>query len=197
MLSRRPCPMKIDNIRHIVVDADIAFSAGLSIAPVSKQSRRLLAAIDSSNINLAFCSRLRGEWRRHQSNLTKRWLASMVSRKRVSTIEPPQVFDEVIQACGFSAQNEAAALKDCHLIALAVSAAAPIASNDKVARKLYGQVSMHNPVIGQLLWLVPLDDCEELEKLVRHGGYVPEDWRIKSAGRNQPKPVRARRTRDA
>lgn len=164
----------------IVVDADIAFSAGGSDHPTSKNSRILLQTIISTNLSVVFCKTLSAEWRKHASPFASIWLSSMVAKKRLVRIDPENVIQPDIENAGLSETDTTVALKDAHVINNALKTDRFITSNDKTARRIYLEISKCSGKLNQVSWAVPMDDCENLERIFKDGGYIPPEWLLKA-----------------
>lgn len=163
----------------IVVDADIAFSAGGSDHPTSKKSRLVLQTILSSNLNVAFCKNLSAEWKKHGSSFACKWLSSMVAKKRCVRIAAEDVIQLDIENAGLSEADVVVALKDAHVVNNALKTDRFITSNDKAARRVYLEVSKSSGKLNEVSWVVPMDDCEDLLRLFKDGGFIPPKWLLK------------------
>ena len=67
-----------------IIDADIIRSAGYSEHPISSTSRNLLEEVIKHKGETVYCKTLMAEWRKHKSTYSTRWIASMMSKKKVN-----------------------------------------------------------------------------------------------------------------
>lgn len=166
------------NASHVVIDADIARSSGLSEHPVSSSSRELLQAILKSNINVVFCPILATEWKKHQSKFATMWFSSMVARKRVLRIKPNTVTVIEIQNSSISESQRQIAEKDAHIVDLALATNKFIASNDGRARQVFCLIAGQSTSLNGLFWVIPTESHDSLVGLITDGGYIPDEWRV-------------------
>lgn len=161
---------------NVVVDADVARSAGTSEYPVSKHSRELLQALIQSEHKVAFCPALTSEWRRHASKFSIMWLAAMTARKKIiRSNQTETITPEIIRLCATEKATNIA-LKDIHLIDLALAESNFLASNDVVARKVFLAVAAHHTPLKQIMWVVPVNDGETVVEFLKNGGYPSDNW---------------------
>lgn len=165
---------------HVVVDADVARSAGLTEHPVSKSARDLLRGISQANLHVAFCPLLLAEWRQHKSLLSARWLNSMIARKKFHLLTPKLLAKTEIDNAGLSAPHQVIAEKDAHVVDIAVATGNFITSNDKIARGVFTDVAKKSAVFDNLIWAVPTESSDALVELFSKGGLVPEEWLVRS-----------------
>jgi hypothetical protein len=72
---------------RLVIDANIAQSAGTSDVPISLHSRECLNAIRDNGHVAVFCEKLLEEWSEHSSSLSRRWWRSMAARRKIERRE--------------------------------------------------------------------------------------------------------------
>jgi predicted nucleic acid-binding protein len=175
MLLREQLQMS-KNLMHIVVDADVARSAGRAEHPVSKSSRELLQALIKSDHKVAFCPILSSEWKKHASQFSTKWLASMTARKKIIRSNPLKVIEpEINKLCAIGKEADIA-LKDMHLIDMALSESNFLASNDIAARDVFVVVAAGYSPLREVLWVVPVASGESIIKFLEKGGYPQDDW---------------------
>lgn len=162
--------------KNFIIDADIAHSAGLSIKPISKQSREVLQTILDSKHKVLFCKELRQEWKKHSSLFSAKWLSSMTARKLVCYVTPVEQTEEKIESSELTDKQIAAALKDKHIINIALSVESLIASNDTTARKIYHLISLKHRNLRNLVWACPRDNCDTLLEFIKDGKKVDPSW---------------------
>lgn len=169
------------NASHIVIDADVARSAGGSEHPVSKSARTLLQDVAESGMPVAFCPILLSEWRKHRSQLSARWLSSMVARKKFHCVTPIANTQAEIQKSGLSEGDQAIAQKDAHVIDIAIATGKFVTSNDKIARGVFSAIAQNTALLDGLIWAVPTDCSDALADLLANGGIVPSNWLVRAA----------------
>lgn len=160
----------------IVIDADIARSSGESEHPISSSSRYLLDTVKTNNHKIAICSTLMGEWKKHQSLFAKRWLASMIARKKVNFIKPPLIAAEKIGTHIENEQRKEVAIKDAHLIDAALLSDKIIASNDNKAREAFCYLSESFSDIQKIAWFNAISDKDFFHEFLKKDCLVPQPY---------------------
>ena len=164
----------------IVIDADIARASGLSEHPVSKNSRKLLEHIMKCGHSIPMCPTLRREWNKHRSNYAKRWLASMIAKKRVKFVE-----DKNSCIKNYISQNmeegklKQITIKDAHLVDLALIEDKLVISNDDIARAAFCEISKNCLEITPIIWLNAVSNREFILQYLSRNCYVPENLYLK------------------
>lgn len=165
---------------YVVVDADVARSAGLAEHPISKSSRNLLRDIAESNLHIAFCPILLAEWKKHKSLMSTRWLSSMIARKKFHCSTPLMQAHIEIKNANLSDKDQAIAQKDAHVVDIAISTGNFIASNDKIARGVFISVANNTNLLDRLMWIVPTEINDQLIDILKNGGVVPAAWILRT-----------------
>lgn len=170
--------------KRIVIDADVASAASETDYPRSVCCREFLETVAQHQVRVAFSSDLEKEWRRHTSRWTQRWLANMVSRRRLVELEPVDATD-IDEAVHAASEDEtipptcaARAEKDLHLVALALAADQSVASMDEWVRKCFAK-----------LIAIDKDAARRLKPIVWVNPERPEDnavWWAKAGCPNRP-----------
>jgi predicted nucleic acid-binding protein len=168
------------NAKEIVIDADVARSAGLSEHPVSKNARCLFDAILNSKIVIVFCPVLLEEWKKHRSTYAQRWLSSMIAKKRFSLITPATIAAQEIECAVIEDEQRKIAFKDAHVVDIALSTCKFIASNDVAARDIFCHIAITSVIFDDLFWAVPTNDGEELVNVISEKKYVPPKWMVRN-----------------
>ena len=119
--------------KRLVVDANIAHSAGSSEVPESRYSRACLDAILACGHIAVFSSALREEWKQHAALHAKRWWKSMTARRRIDFAEGEEFAPHLERACAFLEHDrwKDALRKDFHLVQSALATGQLILSNEK------------------------------------------------------------------
>lgn len=147
----------------VVIDANLARSAGQTVHPLSSTARQLLINIYEQRHHILFCRKLSHEWRTHSSLFSKKWLATMIAKKRYKFVESLNQTELVLESLSISPQLEKLkyeALKDAHLIDLALCGDKIIFSNEVVARKAFCELLENEPHIMSIYWFSPVRDLE-------------------------------------
>lgn len=164
------------NPSYAVVDADIARASGFSEHPVSKSARQLLIGIKECDIGIAFCPILLDEWKKHRSIFATKWLASMVAKKRFHLVKSTNLSAQEVEKTALTEIQKKIALKDAHVVDIAISTGNFIASNDKTARAVFAIVASNSSLLKELIWVIPTDYSNELTDIFTTGGYTPKSW---------------------
>ena len=157
--------------RRLVIDADVARSAGESEHPISSACRKFLDTVLSVGHHVVMSEAIQEEWRRHRSRYSLKWLTRMSARRRVdrNEIEPDEDLRERIDKAVIPKQKGVVA-KDVHLIEAAVATDRLVASQDERARRAFGNASDNVGELRQIVWINPTQDDEK-----------PIDWLQKGA----------------
>jgi hypothetical protein len=169
------------NPSHAVVDADIARASGVSEHPVSKSARDVMIGIKEFGIGVAFCPILLDEWKKHRSVFATKWLATMIAKKKFHLIASANVSAHEVEKTALTENQRNIALKDAHVVDIAISTGNFIASNDKNARAIFAIVAANSLLLKELIWVIPLDCSVELSTILSDGGYTPKSWLMHAA----------------
>lgn len=168
--------------KGVIVDADVARSAGVTEHPVSKSSRDTLMALkDSPNFHLVFCPKLREEWKAHKSRFSSAWLTSMYAKKKVKLTAPPSIIEPYIHIHAGSEKNINIALKDKHLVDSALNGDSVIISNDAAARAVFALVSKEFSPLGCVFWVAPNISSFKLLFFISNNKNPEDDWKLNIA----------------
>ena len=142
--------------RRLVIDADVARSAGGSEHPTSSACRAFLRTVLEVGNHVVMTQMLLEEWRRHRSRYSAIWLRQMFARKRVysDVAEPDATLGQRIDDSLFE-KERVVAQKDLHLIEAALATDRLVASRDEHAREAFWHASA---VVGELkciVWVNP------------------------------------------
>ncbi len=162
--------MTQQRLRRLVIDADVAHSAGESEHPISSACRRFLETVLRVGHYVVMTEAIQEEWRRHISKYSKRWRRRMYGRKLVIRIEVDE--DETlrgrIDAAVHWDQREAVD-KDVHLIEAAIATDRLVTSRDKEAREAFGNASDNVGELRQIVWVNPTQADEKPIDWLRNG----------------------------
>jgi len=151
--------------RSIVVDASIARAAGTRAVTSSITCRQLLLAITVQRHKVVLTPEIKAEWKRHQSNFSRKWLVDMVSRKLFVQVSPAQHGACRTEASAATSPNREAMEKDLHLIEAALITDRLVLSLDDKARALFCGLASSVGIVRTIDWRNPLkhDCCEWLK----------------------------------
>lgn len=160
-----------------VIDADILRSAGDSEAPVSSLSRELLRKILESGDEACFCQKLWDEWKKHNSNYSKGWRASMVAKRKMIKVETTNETESHLLTLNDS-KEKSAAIKDCHLIEIAIAADKIIFSNDGKAKTAFSNLLDDRDKFKKIYWMSPTNDFDDIESYAMKNKIIPDLYEI-------------------
>lgn len=151
--------------RKIVVDASVARASGGEDAtyPLSKDCRDFLKMIRVICHQVVMSPDIATEWRKHESRWARTWRASMVARKKMHMVRPPNDLDlrEHLHNLPVNQKQGDAMIKDCHLVEAAMASDHCIASLDEAARSLFAMASHTTPQLMNIVWINPGDINED------------------------------------
>jgi hypothetical protein len=165
------------NRKRLVIDANIASSAGTSPATVSLYSRRCLETIRIDEHIAVFSSALRLEWRNHASLLAKQWQVAMQQRGRIEDAEGAEFANLTESACAcLSGKSKAEALrKDFHLVQSALATDQILLTNET---RLPNHLRSSCASVPELLRIFIANPAVEQEECI--------EW-IKAGAKKEPK----------
>ncbi len=168
----------MSNAISVVVDADIARASGTSEHPVSSGSRALLENITENGHSVVFCTKMMAEWRKHRSLFARKWLSSMIARKKVNFVNPNEVTEDLINQNEIGDDKAAIAIKDAHLIDAAIHCDRIIASNDDRARGVFSELSVTCGILKGIVWFNSISDRTFIENYLASSCFIPERYYI-------------------
>lgn len=153
----------------IVIDADIARSAGDKDHPVSSGCRNFLTRILRDGHSMLLCPKLMDEWKKHRSTFSTTWYASMTASRRIMFIEAPQTeirkkLASLEVNCPEKEKKIKIAEKDVHLIDLVKEYGDFIASCDDQAKEAFQALGELAQLVACLCWLNPVYEQEMLSR---------------------------------
>ena len=118
---------------RLVIDANIAQSAGNSEISSSRCCRECLNAVLEHEHTAVFSQPLREEWRNHSSLYARRWWRSMSARRRIEFLEGAEFAIHLDRACACLPHNrwKEDLRKDFHLVQSALASDQTILSNEQ------------------------------------------------------------------
>ncbi|MEL7383555.1 MAG: hypothetical protein AAGJ88_08175 [Pseudomonadota bacterium] len=165
----------------IVVDADIARSSGLSEHPVSSGSRKLLECITKHGHYATMCPSLLNEWKAHRSLFARKWLASMIARRKVNFLKAdiPTSARNFLTASIEDSTLKEVALKDAHLVDAALYTNKLIASNDDRARNAFCTFSQNTGIWSEVAWVNAISNGSFLQDYLQNQSImIPKEHKL-------------------
>jgi hypothetical protein len=147
--------------KRLVIDACVAQAAGPphSVHPRGKSCRDFLDAVLKVCHRAAFSAALMSERKQHRSKVAVEWQTLMFGRRKIEILDINEDLElrERIRNAAESDRQEAALIKDCLLIELALETDNTIVSLDDTAREAFLKASqsvgeLRNIVLVQRKW---------------------------------------------
>lgn len=164
---------------HIVIDADVARSSGLTEHPISSSCRGLLNNVKDEGCDIVFCPKLFEEWREHSSGYARKWLVSMMASSRSKLLSDVLQIDDEIENISIPNDLKKIAKKDCHLVSLALHMPAFVASRDDKARRAFVTSSNYLEKVKDVVWFNPVKSNEFFIKFYKEEEDLPESYYLK------------------
>ena len=163
--------------RSLVIDADVARSAGESKHPISSACRRFLHTMSEVGYSVVMTKAIREEWRQHRSGYSAAWLVRMYGKKQVhrAAIEPDHNLRQRVNNVVTGHQRNAAT-KDVHLIEAALGTDRLVASQDERARAAFRNAARGARELNPIVWVNPTRWTENPIDWLRNGAKA-EDCR--------------------
>ena len=156
--------------RRLVIDTNIARSAGESEHPTASASRNFLETVLDAGHRVVMTESIRKEWHRHQSIFSTVWFGQMTDQEKVVEItdERDEILRKRIDASVPPEQRNLAA-KDVHLIEAAIATDRLVTSNDGRVHRAYRNVANEVEELKQIVWVNPTRDEEKPIDWLRNG----------------------------
>jgi len=160
---------------RLVIDANIARSAGSSDVPDSRYSRECLSTVREHGHIAVFTQQLREEWNKHASLISRQWWRSMAGRRRIENVEGAEFATHIDRACACLEQEKSKAdlRKDFHLVRGALAADKTILSNEINFPGYLSIASRTIRILGSLYYGNPAVEGEPCIEWLRDGA-LPE-----------------------
>jgi hypothetical protein len=164
----------------VVVDANIARACNdLGKVEVAVRAFEFLAQLTSraNDVSVVLNDMLEKEWLKHQSRTFISWWTQMETRGSVKYVSTKEVAHYRLAVDGVSDDGVRNAMrKDFHLVELAVTEVAPIASYDEKQRRYVGDLVAQCPDLQAIQWVNPLLD-EKWEEWIA-AGFTPPTYLV-------------------
>ncbi len=173
-----PTPRLPDSVpkRRIVVDADVARSAGMrrSASDLAARCRDCLDAILDVCHSVVMGDELKRQWRKHKSRYSSLWLVSMTQRGKYREVAGATAAETEFES---AAQESAAARKDVHLLIAAVGSDGIVISRDDKARKALAKCCGHILGVADIVWACP-EHHVGVVKWLEQGAPSKPEWTL-------------------
>jgi len=165
---------------RLVIDANIARSAGSSNVPESLYSRECLNAVREYEHVAVFTQQLLEEWGEHASRVSRQWWRSMAARRRIARIEGAEFLIHLDRACACLAEDQWREdfRKDFHLVRAALAADQTILSNEINFPGYLSIAARTVPTLSALYYGNPAAEGEPCVEWVRAGAQRDRARRI-------------------
>ncbi len=165
---------------RLVIDANIAHSAGSSNVPDSRYSRECLNAVLEHDHVAVFGRPLREEWKEHSSLHAKRWWKSMTARKRIEFLDGEEFAFLQERACACLKQDrwKDDLRKDFHLVQSALASGRTILSNERNLPKYLAIACSEVQVLSTLYYANPALEGKPCMQWLRTGAGAEAHRRI-------------------
>lgn len=168
--------------RRLVIDADVARSAGDTQHPLSSACRRFLETVLEVGHHAVMPTEIHQEWRNHHSRYSRKWLTKMHGRRRVDRVqigydsELRKSIDDVV-----GEMERQVVEKDVHLVEAAIATDLLVNSRDERARAAFRILSDKVVRLRPVVWVNPTIR-EERPVCWLRGGAKADSYRRLGAG---------------
>ena len=157
--------------KRLVIDSDVARSAGTKEDPISQSCREVLQAVLDICHKVVLTEDIFAEWKRHRSNFTLIWLRSMMARRKQIILKEVTNDDlrARIDALSLDEQTLDIIKKDLHLVEAALETDHIIISRDETARALFQEASEEIGGLKRIVWINPTHEEEHVKDWLSEG----------------------------
>jgi hypothetical protein len=165
---------------RLVIDANIAQSAGSSDDPISLYSRECLNAVREHEHVAVFSQQLLEEWKEHASFVSRQWWRSMAARRRIENVEGAEFVIHLDPACACLEEDKWKEdfRKDFHLVRAALATDQTILSNEINFPGYLSIVARTVTTLSELHYGNPAAEGEPCIAWVRAGAQADQNHRI-------------------
>lgn len=167
---------------RLVIDANIAQSAGGLDVPSSRYSRECLNAVLGNDHVAVFGQPLRDEWKEHSSLHSRRWWRSMVARKRIEFLDGAEFAVHLESSCACLKHDrwKEDLRKDFHLVQSALASDRTILSNEREFPKYVSIACVTVRVLSGLYYANPSLEGESCIQWIQAGAENETGRRIEA-----------------
>lgn len=160
--------------RRLVVDTNVARSAGLSVHPTSDACRGVLETMYEGKHHVVLSATQLMEWQKHQSGYSKRWLVRMKAKKLWHVLVPEPDSGLAARArkivCTEEVRQEI--VKDLHLLENALATDRVVLSMETNVFRLFSEHKKVLKVPQPVAWVNPTDDATACVDWIEAGAEV-------------------------
>jgi predicted nucleic acid-binding protein len=166
--------------KSLVVDTSIFRSAGRTDNPESSRSREILEGILIICHKVVFTPYMYSEWRKHRSNFSSTWLASMTARKKITRRKDEEVRNDQlryqIDQLSLSDNLGKAIDKDLPFVEAAIATDKTIISKDEKMKEILCVLSKNIKVLKIIAWVSPInEESESISEWLLNGANLDKD----------------------
>ena len=165
--------MRDQDRRRLVIDANVARSAGETEHAVSSACRKFLDAVTVCEHRVVMTAEIQQEWRKHASRYARRWLTRMYGRRLV--YRTPVASDDRLRR---RVALVLPSLDDLHLMEAAQATDKLVASQDERARSKLRAVAVSVRVLRSIVWVNPTRAAETPVDWLSNGAVVEESRKL-------------------
>lgn len=142
--------------RRLVIDASVAQASG-EAGDTAQRCRRFLEEVRSICHRIVLTPEVEEEWKRHQTRYARRWLRSMVARKKLVSVggQVDATLQQGVAETARTHREEEALRKDLHLIEAALATDQTVVSLDEEARGLFAEAAKSVGQLRNIVWVNP------------------------------------------
>jgi hypothetical protein len=177
------------NGKRLVIDANIAYSAGAGEVPSSRYSRSSLEAVLQGEFIVVFNQSLRQEWKDHSKKYARIWWRSMAAQKRIEDKDGDEFAHHLDRACACLEHSswKDALRKDFHLAQSALASGQTIISNEKTFPMLVATVCRTIREFSSLYYANPAAEGDACILWIKAGAEKDANRRIDVWAENHQK----------
>jgi len=177
------------NGKRLVIDANIAHSAGAGEVPSSRYSRESLAAILAGEYTVVFNRSLLQEWKNHLSRFAMIWWRSMAAQKRIENAEGEEFARHLDRACACLEHDrwKSDLIKDFHLVQSALASGQTIISNERNFPVFVATACHSVKELAALYYANPATEGDVCISWITDGAEKVADRRIDIWAENHPR----------
>ncbi len=157
--------------KRLVIDADVAQSAGTKEDPISQSCREALEAVLDICHKVVLTEDIFAEWKRHRSNFTAVWMKSMAARRKWVILKEVTNADLRVRIDALSLDEQMLDIirKDVHLVEAALETDHIVISRDEKARTLFQKASEEIGELKRIVWTNPVREEEHVNDWLSKG----------------------------
>lgn len=174
--------MATRRIRRLVIDADVARSAGESVHPISSDCRAVLDTVRDCGHKLVMTNQIAQEWRKHRSAYTRKWQTLMYARKLIDVlvVDEDTLLRASIENSAITAAQWRAVEKDMHLVEAAIATDKLVVSKDEQARTPLKVAASDVAALKRIIWVNPTKPEETPVRWLEQGAKAERSRQLRT-----------------